>query len=139
MATATTKQSEYIGVYNTNPEMDYSKDVPFRVALPMRKEGEETDWIYGGFFKTQQTAARAYNLLAIENLGKDAVINDIGRPTKAMNDEFAQYLSQNPNRMQRYKLTTEKAKQLIKEYGAFKTHKDVLAALPTAPEVTGVL
>ena len=139
MAQANVKPSEYIGVYTTNPEADYAEEVPYRVALPMRKEGEETNWIYGGFFKTQQTAARAYNLLAIENLGKDAIINDIGKPTKAMNDEFSDYLGQNPNRAQRYKLTTEKAKSLIKEYGAFKTHKDVQKELPAVPEITGVL
>ena len=139
MATAQLKQSDYIGVYLTNPEADYAEDVPYRVAMPIRKEGEETEWIYGGFFKTQHTAARAYNLIAIENMGRNAIINDIGKPTKAMNDEFAEFLSQNPNRAQRYKLTTEKAKELIKQYGAFKTHKDVQDELPVVPEITGVL
>jgi len=138
MATAL-KQSDYIGVFLTNPEADYAKDVPYRVAMPIRKEGEETEWVYGGFFKTEHTAARAYNLIAIEHMGSNAIINDIGKPTKSMNDEFADFLSQNPNRAQRYKLTTEKAKELIAKYGAFKTHKDVQKALPTTPEIANVL
>ena len=134
----TAKRSEFLGVYPTNPEAEYSKEVPFRVSMPLRKDGE-TEWINGGFFKTERTAARAYNMIAIQHLGKDAIVNDIGKPTKAMNDEFAQYLAGNPARAQSYKLTADKAKQLIAEYGKFQTHKDVRAAVPTTPEIDGVL
>ena len=132
------KRSDFLGVYPTNPEAEYAKEVPFRVSLPIRKDGE-TEWVNGGFFKTEKTAARAYNMIAIQKLGQEAIVNDIGKPTKAQNEEFAQYLSHNPGRAQNYKLTAKKAKELIAKYGAFKTHLDVLESVPTVPEITGLL
>lgn len=139
MATATNaKRSEFFGVYNTNPSADYAKEVPFRVAL--RIVGDDEDrWIYGGFFKTEKTAARVYNMMAIRQFGHDAVVNDIGKPTKAQNQEFSDYLNANPARGQMYKVTAKKAQQLIEEFGSFRTHKEVKVGDAQAPEVDGVL
>ena len=139
MSNPAPKRSKFMGVYPTNPEMDYAKDVPWRVAINIRKDNGESDWIYGGFFRTEQTAARAYNMLAIQHLGRDAIINDIGKPTKAQNEEFAQYLSANPQRSQNYRLTAQKARDLIEQYGKFKTHLEARKELPAAPAIEGVL
>ena len=139
MTTSAPKRSKFMGVYPTNPEMDYAKDVPWRVAINIRNENGESNWIYGGFFRTEQTAARAYNMLAIQHLGRDAIINDIGKPTKAQNEEFAQYLSANPQRSQNYRLTAQKARDLIEQYGKFKTHLEARKELPAAPAIEGVL
>ena len=137
--TAQRKQSNFLGVYLTNPEVDYAEETPYRVSLGITKSGEETQWVYGGFFNTEQAAARAYNVIAIQNLGKDAIINAIGKPTKAMNDDFITHLGRNPHNAQRYKLTTSLAKKLIKEYGSFKTHLDMLKDIPSTPEIEGVI
>ena len=143
MATSTAVKSAdtlgFKGVYLTNPDHDYAKNVPFRVAIPVQQDDGSQQWIGGGFFKTAKVAARAYNMLAIKHYGQSAVVNDIGKPSAADNVQFQQYLASNPQRMQDYKLSVAKAQDLIKQYGKFATHKSVVKDLPKQPAVAGVI
>ena len=139
-------KNSFLGVYETNPEHDYAKEVPFRVAIlvpasELSGENPEGDdvWINCGYFKTEAAAARAYNMYAIKYLGKDAILNLIGTPTKAVNDEFNDFLSQKPHRSRTYTLSVAKANKLIKEYGNFVTYSGKPVAATNKVQVVGVL
>jgi len=132
-------KNSYIGVYETNPEHDYSKEVPFRVAINVPNEDGEANWINCGYFMTEAAAARAYNMYAIRYFGKSAVLNDIGVPTKAQNDEFNQFLNHKPHRAQTYTLSVAKAKELIAQYGEFTMHSGNKIPVGQKIQVNGVL
>lgn len=132
-------KNNFLGVYETNTDHDYAKEVPFRVAINVPGEDDEDNWINCGYFITEQAAARAYNMYAIKHLGKDAVLNDIGKPTVAQNDEFNQFLNQKPHRAQTYKLSVTKAQELIKSYGNFAMHSGELIKKDQKVQVEGVL
>lgn len=134
-------KNNFLGVFETNPEHDYAKSVPFRVALQIvdRDDPDEKIWMNAGYLKTENAAARVYNMYAIEHYGKDAILNDVGVPTKVQNEDFNVYLNDRPKRAQTYALSVAKAQKLIAEYGDFTLYSGELKGAGNIVQVKGIL
>lgn len=127
--TTPTPRSDFLGVYNRNETADNFAEFPFRVAISYNsRSSKEKTWINYGLFRSELAAARAYNIFAIRDFGKGAIINKCPDLSRDELVELNTFTQSTPKRQAALVKARAKYQAILEGGHTFRTHESAHVA-----------